>query len=529
MANKYANEWPGNTQAGIPPEAAPADFGATQAAPASAPAPLQNYLMSMDDRQLDTLQSQGQLSPQIVNAIKAQRAPMMPANAPADPVQDAQNDSSASQLIDSVTAGTPASNIGPSPTQVSNMEMGPVAQDVVGGALQSAGMQPPSVPAPNMPQSPDFQQAMAAEAAAAEQGAAMTVNREAAAAQGAQKAQAAQAAKAQADADRMKTEAEAKDKALESQVKKDLDEVPNLGTMIGQALAIMMGAFSQGLSGAKENPGLVAIEKTLEREAQKRKYTQEQKDKQMEMALRQAQHQLELRKHSVSSMLDLRRVQAIEGDLKLKQLELQQKTAQNAMLGQVEFTPEQAASLRGEEGDKLRKRLVLKPNGNFAPISNPDAQKDVTEMINTTKAGLMTGAKLRQKIDYFGNNPLKKVFSRQEIAETKTLLTDLVGQMRIPYTGPGQYTEAEKESMRVAAGNPTAIFSLDTSNRAKLQTVMEKFKVQQRNTYRANGIQIPLTKNEIRMNEARQKYPRASETDIMNELIKRGKWDFNEE
>jgi hypothetical protein len=519
VANKYAQEWPGNTQEPIP-QAAP-DFGASASAPTSSPAPLQNYLASMDDRQLETLQSQGQLSAEIVNAIKAQRAPMMPTNAPVDAAQNAALDSQSDQMVAGLQAGTGVPTSGPSATQVSNQNMGPVAQEVVGGALDSAGLQPPSVPAPNaplgMPQIDPAQEQAAEQAATAQ----------ASAASGQAKAQAANAAKAQADSDRMLAEAQAKDAKLEEQVKTDLEEVPQLGSMIGQAIAIMMGAFSQGLTGAKENPGMVAIEKTLEREAQKRKYTQEQKDKQMEMALKQAQYQLEVKKANTSSMLELRKVQATEKEVGIKLAELQQKTAQNSMLSKLEFTNDEWLALRGEEGKALRERGVRMPNGNWRATSSKEGAEKLKELIPNAEAGKITVKKLMNKVDFFGNNPVKKVFARKEIGETQADLQDLVGQMRLPYTGTGAFTKVEQDMLRAIAGDPAKILSLDSTNKAKLMTIFQKFEIQKNASLRANGVDLPLTPNETKMEQMKKKYPTANETDIMNALIKSGKWDMN--
>lgn len=483
-----------------------------------------DLILSMDDRQLDQLQAQGQLSPEIVNAVKTQRAPMAPQNTPANPVLEAEQGSAASQTIDAITAGTPASNVGPSPTQTSNLEMSqtaPRATEVVSGALDSAGLQPPSVPAPNAPLGvPQIDPAQ-------EQAAEQVATTQASAASGQAKAQAANAAKTQADSDRMLAEAQAKDAKLEEQVKADLDETPNLGSMIGQAIAIMMGAFSQGLTGAKENPGMVAIEKTLEREAQKRKYTQEQKDKQMEMALRQAQHQLEVKKANTSSMLELRKVQATEKEIGIKLAELQQKTAQNSILSKLEFTNDEWLSLRGEEGKALRERGVRMPNGNWRATSSKEGAEKLKELIPNAEAGKITVKKLMNKVDFFGNNPVKKVFARKEIGETQADLQDLVGQMRLPYTGTGAFTKVEQDMLRAIAGNPAKIMSLDSSNKAKLMTIFQKFEIQKNASLRANGVDLPLTPNETKMEQMKKKYPAANETDIMNALIKSGKWDMN--
>jgi hypothetical protein len=489
---------------------------------------MNDYLLSMPDAQLDALQSQGQLSPDIVNAIKAQRAPMAPMNVPTNPVQNAENDSASQGLLQNLTANTPAPMGGPSPTQVSNLDMSqtaPRATQVISGALDSAGLQPPSVPAPNAPLAPNVPPE---QLAAVEQESANAAATQAAAQSGAQKAVAAEAARKQAEHDRLQTEAQAKDAALTQQVGKDLEEVPSLGSQIGQAIAIMMGAYSQGLTGAKENPAITAIEKTLEREAQKRKYTQEQKDKAMEMALKQAQFKLEERKADSQSVLENRRIQIAEKELGLKVAELQQKTSQNAMLSKLEFSPAEMAALQGEEGNRLRERMVRLPNGNFRPIARKEDAAKLTELTANNQEGQKTVRRLMDKVDFFGNNPVKKLTSFKEIGETKADLQALVGQMRLPYTGTGAFTAVEQAMLKGIAGDPAKIASLDTTNKAKLLTIMQKFKIQERSAYRANGIDLPLSSNETKLEQMKQKYPKASDTDLMNALIRDGKWNLNE-
>ena len=62
-----------------------------------------------------------------------------------------------------------------------------------------------------------------------------------------------------------------------------------------------------------------------------------------------------------------------------------------------------------------------------------------------------------------------------ERARVSTELTALVGQLRVPLTGPGVLTEKEYERLLDTIGNPTSLTAIPAVERAKIQTLINKF------------------------------------------------------
>lgn len=325
--------------------------------------------------------------------------------------------------------------------------------------------------------------------------------------------------------------AAAQDLQNEEKIKKDTEESnPNLGKQIAQAVAIMVGAYSQGLTGAKENPAVVAIEKEADRQAAARKYSDEQKLKLADMMYKQAQMEIDKRKATVDSMIGLRKLEQAEQELAMKREELSVKKGQLGQLSKTRFTKEEAMSLTGEDGNRIRERLVRLPDGTFAAtLGSEDAKKLRTETLPNISGSLRALSQLESLTDYFGNNPAKKVLSRAQKGVADQAVQELVGAIRLEYFGPGILTDNEQEIARSMIGNPSKVWSLDSANRAKLQNMAEKLKFSRRERLREAGVDLPLTQNETILQQAMQKYPDQTKADLINALIRQGKWNRKEE
>lgn len=478
---------------------------------------------NLDASQIDMLEQSGQLSPetaaQLRNLQGVSMAPQMVERPPLPPTGSVTQDAIGRQMQAALgpVQSTPDTNL-----QMAQAD--PAAFQAMNTGMQEAGLAPAALPTPLAPVAaePPPEQVAAIEQEAATQ--AVAANAQAKA------SQAIAAQNAQEESEKAALQASA-DTAQEEKVKADLDETsPNWGRGIGNAIAIMLGAYSQGLTGAKENPAIVQLEKMAERQAAAKKYSDEQKLKLSELLLKQAQQEIEKRRATVDSMIGLRKLEQADQEIALKREEINAKRAQLQAAAKQIFTQAEIMSLGGEDGNRIRERAVRLPDGRYAlAIGSKEAGRYREEISPNIDKSLKSLNKLESLTDYFGNNPAKKVLSRDEIGIAKQEVQNLVGSIRLEYFGPGILTDNEQEIARSMIGNPSKFFSLESANRAKLLNMAEKLKFSRRAFLRENGVDLPPSRNERVLEQAMQKFPNTPKAELINALIQQGHWDRNEQ
>lgn len=400
-------------------------------------------------------------------------------------------------------------------------QVAPEAYNAINSSLAAAGAQPASLPAPLQP----GLEALTPIQAAPEQ---VMAEVQAATAQDAQrKAAAVMQEKQMAEEQEKANRAAAQEAADEEKVAAD-SEGMSWGRQIGQALAIMAGAYSQGLTGAKENPAIVAIDKALERQAQQKKYSEEQRIKLQELAYKQAQQDIERRKASIDSMIGLKKLEQAEQEIALKLQELNLKKVEKQSLAQSRFTEAEVRALPIDQREKLN--LVRLPDGTYgAALGSEDAKILRTQVLPATDNAIRALKGLEELNKKWGNNPLAKLTDREGRGRAESLAQELVGSIRLEYFGPGVLTDNEQEIARSIIGSPAKYFSLSSANQAKISTMIDKMKFSRRAKLRETGIDLPLSRNERLLQSAKQKYPDAQDGELINALMKQGKWDRNED
>jgi hypothetical protein len=483
-------------------------------------------------QQVEQLVAGGYMSPDLAQMLAPTPVPaqdlssvaigQVPVAAPAvtstgSPTQDAIG----AQMQAAPATATPDSNL-------TMAQEAPEAYNAMYGSMQGIpGMQTPELPGPLMSSPTTGPQASPEQMMAQEQEQTRAVASEKAA----QVAEKSRIDEAQKKADLM---AKA-DEAVETKVKADLEQDEKDGDMswgqrIGQAVAIMVGAYSQGLTGNKENPAVVAIDKAAEQRAQQRKYNAEQTMKMKDVLLKQAQYELEKRKSTIDSMTSLRKLEQADEEIAIARAKLGLEMQSRHAAGQTRFSQAEAMALGGKDGAEIRERLVRLPDGTYAPaLAAEDAKHLRKEVLPNIESSLRALTQLEKQTDYFGNNPLKKVLSRAQKGTADQAVQELVGAIRLEYFGPGILTDNEQEIARSMIGNPSKVWSLDSANRAKLQNMMEKLKFSRRTRLREAGVDLPMSRNEAILEQAQSKYPNTPKSELINALIRQGKWDRKEE
>jgi hypothetical protein len=81
-------------------------------------------------------------------------------------------------------------------------------------------------------------------------------------------------------------------------------------------------------------------------------------------------------------------------------------------------------------------------------------------------------------------------------AQMQTELAALVGQLRLPFTGPGAMTNEEYKRLAETIGDPTKFAAMPAWERVKLQTVLKKLNGDLKTRAKAAGLQVPVDSSE---------------------------------
>lgn len=337
-----------------------------------------------------------------------------------------------------------------------------------------------------------------------------------------EEAAARQAAKQVKVADQVEQQVASEDEkvATDQEPKKE-----NWGKLIGQSIAIMMGALSQGLTGSRTNPGVEAVDKAIEREAAARKYDESQKAALRKQMLDEAKYRLDIEKANTDSIYKRAQIAKIQADL--------QKS-----LGEVSATQEIRARIKAGKGfsaeevagmePAMSNRMVQVAPNMFLPTASKNPTK-LKEALNTFDNATRDAKELRELTREFGNNTFRKIVDREAIGRSEALLQGLVGALRLPYFGPGVLTDTEQALARSMIGNPSKVFSLASANEARINTIIKKLNYGRRAALRNEGVALPMSRNEKMLALYRSKGFKGSNADLINALIDKGQWEDEEQ
>lgn len=248
------------------------------------------------------------------------------------------------------------------------------------------------------------------------------------------------------------------------------------------ALAVGLGSIGSSMTGG-ENPALLMWKKRQEQIENDKKLKQEEKIAAQKLELEKAQ--LQLRKLDSQTDNQYKKAQIAKLDAELAQL-VQEKNMklQFSLKGKTsEGIPESMAAMMSQDD---RDRMVRLPNGNYALSFNKKQSENLNKYISEIQPAI-EGAKRLQNI---ANDPNFSRLSLQDRAKTAVEIKALVGQLRLPFTGPGQLTEKEYDRLLSTVGDPTSLASLPYLERAKIDTLVNKLVSDLNGQYRASGIDI---------------------------------------
>ncbi len=132
--------------------------------------------------------------------------------------------------------------------------------------------------------------------------------------------------------------------------------------------------------------------------------------------------------------------------------------------------------------EKQRERYVP---GFGIGLTKEDATKlkDYNADFESARQGIM-------KLKEVGNMPLKSM-SPEAIAQADSISRMIMASLRTQVLGPGAVTDAERAILEKIVANPTSMFSLDSTNQKRLDTLMDTLKTNRNQKAKAYGFTVP--------------------------------------
>lgn len=313
-------------------------------------------------------------------------------------------------------------------------------------------------------------------------------------------------------------------KETDEYVARSLPEIMRNGTFmqkLGAALAVLAGGASQGLLGLSSNPVLDQINKEVERYASAQKLKAEEKEALRKQTMEAAN--LAIKEKIANSTVLLNNAKVVEAlsQLDAKAAEAGQKQQEMTLMQQInsgQGVSSVAAQMLPKE---YRERMVSLPRSAQQVLAvNKDAANDLRSFTNEVVPALDG---IDRVLEFTGSGEFSRL-NPKERAQVATEIQSLVGQLRIPLTGPGVLTDTEYARLLNTIGNPNKLFSLPDWERKKLETVKSKLSSDVRSRYKNAGIELPQTPEEKMIDRMREKYPGMSAEkikEITNRVMKR--------
>lgn len=220
------------------------------------------------------------------------------------------------------------------------------------------------------------------------------------------------------------------------------------------------------------------------------------------------QEKLQLSKQQLGlqvQKLNAERMQLAQNDIKKRQLQKELSTGKL-----------KDPSLLNKED---KERVVRMRDGSIQLADNKKASEDVRKFQAEVEPAIK-GAHRILKISQEGSR-----LNLKDRARVATDLKALVGQLRIPFTGPGVLTDKEYDRLLDTIGDPSKLFAIPEIERTKIKTVINKLTSDLDTRYSQAGLQNVKSKREKLIDlKLQQKVGSRNEIEsTIDNLIKQGK------
>ncbi len=278
---------------------------------------------------------------------------------------------------------------------------------------------------------------------------------------------------------------------------------------ISTAIGLMLGGFGSGLTGG-ENPALKFLNDQINRDIDAQKHEIGKKETLLGMNMKRFGNMkdaleatsIQMGKitalktqaavaRSTDPLAKARGMQALgemQAQIEERQRQLALRRAANSLMSGTgePMDPEDAQGTINairEQDPKMAEELQEKMVPGMGTASTKEDAKAVKELkagVDGSKATIDDLIALSQK-DF-------KSLSLEDRAKADTLAQSLIGQLRLPFLGPGTINQSERDILERIAANPTNVWSLDDVSRTRLKTLKGVLDKNLENSARAHGV-----------------------------------------
>lgn len=289
------------------------------------------------------------------------------------------------------------------------------------------------------------------------------------------------------------------------------------GDRLRIALAVGLGSLGGG-----ENPALKMIEAKQKKIAEDKKLNVEQKLAREKAALDMAKFELDKLDKITDSAYKRAQIEKMRAEIDAE-LYKKQTALQVQLRGSEGFSPEDLSNLNLDE--KTRERLVAAKDAKGNLVYKLANNTNLANKLNEYMADVEPATNAIDRIlslskDYSLVQKLNPLDPQRKAIETE--MVALVGNLRLPFTGPGQLLEKEYERLRSALGNPNKVLTLPDAERAAMETVLNKLKEDTRTRYKQAGITLPMSREEKELAYLQKTNPDIPLTKLRELYNKRG-------
>ncbi len=256
-------------------------------------------------------------------------------------------------------------------------------------------------------------------------------------------------------------------------------------------------AMAIGGGDLKNNPAFQIIDKAIDRDLASQKLDQEKRLAIKTNALKRAE--TEISRFTALSKDEERKQAARALQLQVQQAQaatqqefLMRRQIAHAITGSGGITPEQAYTI--DPKGEMRENLIPLPNGNLIAATDKESAKKFKEWYTATNNAMGLVPVLKQQVQDLSLLDKAAPFGlSSDKNKIQATISDLVGQLRLPFTGPGILSDTEyKRLVKDVIGDPTSLMSRKSVALKQIDHLTFLLKNSQAAQYAAAGAKVDM-------------------------------------
>lgn len=298
------------------------------------------------------------------------------------------------------------------------------------------------------------------------------------------------------------------------------------GEKVAATLAVFFSGFGDRVLGRNgSNRALDILQTDIDRDIEAQK-----KDIDTELALKQEARrrvELEIKNRLANAQINQ---MGVQNQLRMQQAAqaAQQLALQQQAIMQQRMLNKHLAAGGGVNREqlfnmdpKMQSRAILFKDGKARFATDEVSARKLRDETIPSLSGAMRSI---DRLKEIGNQTAGGALSLTQRKLAQQEVQSLVGNLRLELFGPGVLTDTEQKIAREIIGNPAQIFKLRSVELAALDSLKDKLNYSARTRLRTNGIFLPKSKNEQKVEQVLKQNPGIKKANAINALKKKGLW-----